>query len=255
LYKIPANTLFVGKNLVFVPECHSTNTLAMELSQRGSIADGTVIITDNQQAGRGQRGNQWISEPGKNLTFSVVLKPGFIKADQQFRLTQVISLAVTDYLKNRLDATIKIKWPNDILVNQLKTCGILIENSLSGDTIQFVVVGIGLNVNQISMPNNKATSLKQETGKDYILENELQLLLQAIEVRYVQLREGKINLLENDYLINLYRKGELHGFNTMDGVLKGMIEGVDQRGRLVLQTSEGKRFYDLKEISFADKEV
>lgn len=255
MYKIPANTLFVGKNLVFVPECHSTNTLAMELSQRGSLADGTVIITDNQQAGRGQRGNQWISEPGKNLTFSVVLKPGFLKADQQFRLTQVISLAVTDYLKNRLDATIKIKWPNDILVNQLKTCGILIENSLSGETIQFVVVGIGLNVNQIILQDLKATSLKQETGKDYILENELHLLLQAIEERYAQLLDGKINLLEDHYLINLYRKGERHAFNTKDGALKGMIEGVDQRGRLILQTREGKRFYDLKEISFADKEV
>lgn len=255
MYNIPANTLFVGKNLVFVPECHSTNTLAMELSQRGSLAEGTVVITDNQQAGRGQRGNQWISEPGKNLTFSVILKPGFLKADQQFRLTQVMSLAVTDYLKNRFDATIKIKWPNDILSNQLKICGILIENSLSGDTIQFVVVGIGFNVNQIILPDPKATSLKQETGKDYILENELQLLLHAIEVRYVQLREGKINLLNHDYLINLYRKGELHLFNTKDGALKGMIEGVDQRGRLILQTSEGKRSYDLKEISFADKDL
>ncbi len=255
MYKIPANTLFVGKNLVFVPECHSTNTLAMELSQRGSIADGTVIITDNQQEGRGQRGNQWISEPRKNLTFSVALKPGFLKADRQFRLTQVISLAITDYLKNRLDGTVKIKWPNDILVNDLKICGILIENSLSGETIQFVVAGIGLNVNQIMLPNLKATSLKQETGKDSNLDNVLELLLHAIEERYQQLRNGNIHKLENDYLMNLYRNGEFHVFNTKDGVLTGMIEGVDQRGRLVLQTSEGKRFYDLKEISFADKEV
>ncbi len=254
MYKIPANTLFVGKNLVFVPECHSTNTLAMELSQRGSLVDGTVIITDNQQAGRGQRGNHWISQPGKNLTFSVVLKPGFLKADQQFRLTQVISLAVTDYLKNRLDATVKIKWPNDILVNELKICGILIENSLSGDTIQFVVAGIGLNVNQIMLPNLKATSLTQETGKDSILENELELLLHAIEERYQQLRNGNSHQLEHDYLMNLYRKGEFHVFNTKEGALNGMIEGVDQRGRLILQSSEGKRFYDLKEISFADKE-
>jgi len=255
LYKIPANTLFVGKNLVFVPECHSTNTLAMELSQRGSIADGTVVITDNQQAGRGQRGNQWISEPGKNLTFSVVLKPGFLKADRQFRLTQVISLAVTDYLKNRLDATVKIKWPNDILVNELKICGILIENSLSGEIIQFVVAGIGLNVNQIMLPNLKATSLKQEAGKDSNLEIELELLLHAIEGRYQQLRNGNSYQLENDYLMNLYRNGEFQVFNTKDGVLTGMIEGVDQRGRLIIQSSSGKRFYDLKEISFADKEL
>jgi BirA family biotin operon repressor/biotin-[acetyl-CoA-carboxylase] ligase len=117
------------------------------------------------------------------------------------------------------------------------------------------VVGIGLNINQVSFPNLNATSIKQETGKNYTLQNELPLLLQAIEERYVQLRDGRINLLENDYLTNLFRKGELHAFNTMNGALNGMIEGVDQRGRLILQTSEGKQFYDLKEISFAEKEL
>ncbi|MEQ1587636.1 MAG: biotin--[acetyl-CoA-carboxylase] ligase [Cyclobacteriaceae bacterium] len=255
MYKIPANTLFVGKNLVFVPECHSTNTLAMDLGQRESIVEGTVVITDNQHSGRGQRGNQWVSEPGKNLTFSLILRPGFLRPDQQFRLTMVMSLAVTDFVKSKVPDSVKIKWPNDVLVNERKICGILIENSLSGDTIQSAVAGIGLNINQTSFPSLNATSIKQETGKDYTLENELPLLLQAIEERYVQLLDGKINLLENDYLTNLYRKGELHVFNTMAGALNGMIEGVDQRGRLILQTSEGKQFYDLKEISFAEKEL
>ncbi len=255
MYKIPANTLFVGKNLVFVPECHSTNTLAMDLSQRESTVEGMVVITDNQHSGRGQRGNRWVSEPGMNLTFSVVLKPAFLRPDQQFRLTMVISLAVADYVKSKVPDSVKIKWPNDVLVNEQKICGILIENSLSGDTIQSAVSGIGLNINQVSFTNLNATSIKQVTGKDYTLENELPLLLQAIEKRYVQLRDGSINRLENDYLTNLYRKGELHEFNTMKGALSGMIEGVDQRGRLILQTSEGKQFYDLKEISFAEKDL
>ena len=231
-----------------MPECHSTNTLVMELSQRGSLADGTIVITDNQQAGRGQRGNQWISEPGKNLTFSVVLRPGFLKADQQFRLTQVISLAVTDYLKNRLYASIKIKWPNDIIVNELKICGILIENSLSGDTIQFTVAGIGLNINQTLFSVHNATSLKIETQQDFNLNTELSLVLQAIEARYLQLREGKI--LDEDYLNSLYRRGEWHLFQNSEGVIKGMIEGVDDRGRLIVSESEARRFYDLKEIRF-----
>jgi len=250
LYKIPANTLFVGKNLVFVPECHSTNTLAMELSQRGSTADGTIVITDNQQAGRGQRGNQWISEPGKNLTFSLILKPGFLKADQQFRLTQVISLAVADYLKNRLTATIKIKWPNDIIVNELKICGILIENSLSGDTIQFAVAGTGLNINQTLFSALNATSLKIETQQDFNLNTELALVLQAIEARYMQLRNGKFKALEEDYLNSLYRRGEWHSFQSSTGVIKGMIEGVDDRGRLIVSEPEDRKFYDLKEIRF-----
>lgn len=254
MYKISANTLFVGKNLVFVPECHSTNTIAMDLSQRESTIEGTVVITDNQHSGRGQRGNRWVSEPGKNLTFSLILKPAFLRPDQQFRLTMVISLAIADYAKSKFPDSVKIKWPNDVLVKERKICGILIENSLSGDTIQSAVVGIGFNINQTSFPNLKATSIKQETGKDYTLEDELPLLLQAIEERYVQLRDGRINLLENDYLTNLYRKGEWHAFNTKAGALPGMIEGVDQRGRLIVQTSEGKQYYDLKEISFAEKD-
>lgn len=254
MYKIPASTLFVGKNLVFVTECHSTNTLAMDLSQRESTVEGTVVITDNQYSGRGQRGNSWVSEPGKNLTFSLILKPVFLRPDQQFRLTMVMSLAVADYVKSKVPESIKIKWPNDVLVKERKICGILIENSLSGDTIQSAVAGIGLNINQTLFPNLKATSIKQETGKDYALVDELALLLQAIEERYIQLRDGRINLLENDYLTNLYRKGELHAFNTMAGSQHGMIEGVDQRGRLIVMTSEGRQYYDLKEISFAEKD-
>jgi len=255
LYKIPANTLFVGKNLVFVPECHSTNTLAMELSQRGSALEGTVIITDNQRSGRGQRGNQWVSQPGKNLTFSLILKPSFLKPDQQFRLTIVMSLAITDYVQNKVQVPVKIKWPNDILVKDRKVCGILIENSLSGDSIQFAVAGIGLNLNQDSFPNLNATSIKNETNVDQILDKELPVLLEAIEVRYQQLREGKVSLLELDYLSKLYRKGELHAFSTLHGVINGIIEGVDPRGRLILQSSEGRRYYDLKEISFVDKDL
>jgi BirA family transcriptional regulator, biotin operon repressor / biotin---[acetyl-CoA-carboxylase] ligase len=254
LYKIPANTLFVGKNLVFVPECHSTNTLAMNLNQQGSAIEGTIIITDNQHSGRGQRGNQWISEPGKNLTFSLILKPAFLRPDQQFRLTMAMSLAVADYVKSKVPFSVTIKWPNDILIKERKVCGILIENSLSGDCIQTSVAGIGLNMNQHLFPNLRATSIKSETGVDQVLDDELPLLLQAIEMRYLQLREGETSLLENDYLNNLYRVGELHPFNTRVGVVNGIIEGVDTRGRLILQSSDGRQFYDLKEISFADKD-
>jgi len=253
LYKIPANTLFVGKNLVFVPECHSTNSLAMELGQRGSAIEGTVIVTDNQFSGRGQRGNQWVSEPGMNLTFSLILRPFFLKTDQQFLLTQTISLAVVDYLQSKPTHIVKIKWPNDVLVNERKICGILIENSLSRDSIQYSVAGIGLNVNQTAFENLTATSLKLEARKDYNLQAELSLLLHTIEVRYLQLREGKYELLEHDYLNLLYRKGEWHRFSNKEGEMHGKIEGVDERGRMIVLTPEGINHYDLKEIRFVDK--
>jgi len=250
LYKIPASTLFVGKNLVFVPDCHSTNSLALDLGQRASAAEGTVVITDNQYSGRGQRGNLWISEPGKNLTFSVLLKPK-VRPDQQFILTQLVALAVADYVITKT-TSVKIKWPNDILVNDKKICGILIESSLSGAVVQFVIAGAGLNINQTVFQNPRATSLKLETGKEFNLNTELHELLQAVEVRYLQLREGNIAKLQHDYLQRLYRLGEQHEFKTGSEFVKGSIESVDEQGRLQVKIDGATKTFDLKEISFAD---
>jgi BirA family biotin operon repressor/biotin-[acetyl-CoA-carboxylase] ligase len=252
LYKIPANTLFVGKNLVFVPECHSTNTIAMELGQHNSAIEGTLVITDRQVTGRGQRGSSWISEPGKNLTLSLIFKPTFLKPDQQFWLTRVIALGIADYVRSKVKGSVKVKWPNDVLVEGNKVCGILIENSISGSTLQFSVVGIGLNINQLTFYKLKATSLKLETGFDYSLQDELHALLQVIEIRYLQLREGKRDLLEGDYLKSLYRMGESQSFNTSTGSIQGIIVGVDLLGRLLVQTDKAIQAYDLKEIRFAD---
>ncbi len=250
MYKIPASTLFVGKNLVFVPDCHSTNSLALDLGQRASAAEGTVVITDNQYSGRGQRGNLWISEPGKNLTFSVLLKPK-VRPDQQFILTQLVALAVADYVITKT-TSVKIKWPNDILVNDKKICGILIESSLSGAVVQFVIAGAGLNINQTVFQNPRATSLKLETGKEFNLNTELHELLQAVEVRYLQLREGNIAKLQHDYLQRLYRLGEQHEFKTGSEFVKGSIESVDEQGRLQVKIDGATKTFDLKEISFAD---
>lgn len=255
MYKILANTVFMGKNLVFVPEWHSTNSLAMELGQRANVSEGTVIITNNQYGGRGQRGNQWISEPGMNFTFSIILKPTLLP-DQQFIMTQVVALGVADYVKTQAPASqVKVKWPNDILVDGQKVCGILIESSLSGSLIQFVVAGIGLNMNQQSFENPWATSLKCVTGKTYTLEEELPRLLQAVEFRYLQLRENKIPKLKADYQESLYRLGERHDFNTPKGTLEGWIEGVDPSGKLMVASDQGIHYFDLKEIRFADRPI
>ncbi len=252
MYKIPANTLFMGKNLVYVPECHSTNTLALELSQRTSVAEGTIVITDNQTNGRGQRGNEWFSEPYKNLTFSLIVKPTFLKPIDQFNLTIAISLALCDFLTQRIPAKAKIKWPNDILVNDKKLCGILIENSLAGDTIQYSVVGIGLNVNQDSFSLASAGSMKSLTGNDLSLSDELSSLLEFLEHRYLQLRSNKIVELKTDYLNSLYGRGELRKFADAEGEWWGIIEGVNQHGKLLVLKQGSIKSYDLKEIRLED---
>ncbi len=250
MYKIPANTVFMGKNLVFVPECHSTNDLALQLCQQQTISEGSVIITNNQTAGRGQRGNTWHVEPGKNLTFSIILKPTFLAIKDQFLLNIVTALSIHDYLVEKTDATIRIKWPNDMMVNTKKIAGILIENQIQGNSFSTAVVGIGLNMNQETFSINTATSLYQVSNLVYDLNVELEHILHKLEVRYLQLKSRKENTLLADYLNVMYWRHELHTFVANDQSFDGTIVGLDDLGRLKVNTPQGERVFGMKEIQY-----
>ncbi|HEY0742906.1 MAG TPA: biotin--[acetyl-CoA-carboxylase] ligase [Chryseosolibacter sp.] len=250
MYKSPANTLFVGKNVVYVPECHSTNTLATQLSQNSPATEGTVVITSNQTAGRGQRGNSWVVEPNQNLTLSVILKPGFLMLSQQFLLNVVVSLAVRDVLAEVLSGAVYIKWPNDILVHESKICGILIENQLRGKTIETAVVGIGLNVNQSNLLPEKATSLAQQTNRQWDLDALFGVLMGKLESRYLQLKQHRSAALKSEYLSNLYRRNELHRFMTDSDQFEGKITGVDELGRLEVFVDDQPRYFEVKQIRY-----
>ncbi len=251
MYKIPASTLFMGKNLVYVPECHSTNTLASDLCQRTSPVEGTIVITDNQTMGRGQRGNVWHSDAFQNLTFSLILKPSFLRPVDQFNLTMAISLAVCDFLIHRDCDEVKIKWPNDILIKNKKVCGILIENTLSGDQLQCSVIGIGLNVNQDSFLVESASSMKLLTGRRFNLSDECSTLCGFVERRYLQLKAGGLAALKSDYLNSLYGLGVMRRFIFPSCEMNGVIEGVNQHGKLLVAIEGEVVAYDLKEIQFA----
>ena len=133
------------KNIIKKNQISSTNTVAIELLKKEELPEGTIIWADEQTKGRGQRGNSWESEPGTNLTISIILFPHFLKAEDQFLLSKVTSLAITDYLANRFNQ-VTIKWPNDIYVANDKIAGILIENSIIGSSFEYAVIGIGLNI-------------------------------------------------------------------------------------------------------------
>ena len=250
MYKIPANTVFIGKNLVFVPECHSTNTLALEISNLPTFIDGTVVITNNQHAGRGQRGNTWLAEPGKNLTLSIILKPVFLMVKDQFFLNIITSLAVRDVLRDQSAANVQIKWPNDILIGEKKICGILVENQIQGLQVSKTIVGIGLNVNQTQFELPAATSLINETGNSSELETLLHGLLNHFEAYYLQLKNGYRQRLKDEYLSSLYRMDAVHDFTTDGQTFKGRITGIDEMGRLQLETERGVRTYGFKEIAY-----
>lgn len=250
MYKISANTLFTGQHLVFVPECHSTNSLVSELASQSIVSEGTVVITSHQTAGRGQRGNRWETAGGLNLTFSVLFRPTFLSIKDQFYLTIVTSLAIADLLKGHHVPAVKIKWPNDVLVDRRKCCGILIENTIQKENLQQSIVGIGLNVNQENFTVPAATSLSIAQGQHFDLNKVLNELLENLEKRYLQLRAGKLADLKSEYLANLFGLGELRGFTSRDITFEGVIKGVSETGELIVEVNNEKRNYNFKEISF-----
>jgi BirA family transcriptional regulator, biotin operon repressor / biotin---[acetyl-CoA-carboxylase] ligase len=250
LYKIPANTLFIGQSLVFMPECHSTNDELAQQIKAGNVAEGAVVVTANQTAGRGQRGSAWLSEAGMNLTFSVLLKPHFLYLRDQFYLNMCVALGLADYLKHTLDKTVRIKWPNDIMVTDKKVCGILIENQLSGQRMLHSIAGIGLNVNQQKFEFEKAGSMRTIAGHDFDLPLVLEELLEKIEVRYRMLHQQQFQKLGSDYLACMYWLGEKHLFTDSHTQFEGIITGIDEIGRLLIEMEEGVKVFGVKEITF-----
>ncbi|MCU0420562.1 MAG: biotin--[acetyl-CoA-carboxylase] ligase [Cyclobacteriaceae bacterium] len=238
----------MGQKLVSVPECHSTNTLLAELLQRHELPEGTAVVTPHQTAGRGQRGNTWTSQPGKNLTVSFLLFPTFAEAARAFEITQMASLAVLDTVSAYVPGA-RVKWPNDILVGARKMAGILIENQVQGAFLSQAIVGIGLNVNQTDFALPTATSLAREINQAVALQTLWEELAANLERRYIGWRERK-SRLDQAYLAQLYWRGEWHTFQTREGKMEGMIEGVDSHGRLCVRTAQGVRFFSLQEIQY-----
>ena len=204
-----------------------------------------------QTAGIGQRGNHWTSAPGENLTFSLVLKPTFLSAAMQFRLTQVLSLAIADFLPPLAHLQPSIKWPNDIYVNGRKICGTLTSARISGDVIASAICGIGLNVNQTVFPDwvPNPTSLRLLTGKIYALEPLLHDLLSCIERRYEALRRGDDP--NEEYLSLLLNRGVVARYLYQDREITATVTGVDTHGRLLLDAADGRHLCcAMKEITW-----
>jgi BirA family biotin operon repressor/biotin-[acetyl-CoA-carboxylase] ligase len=248
-------TLFIGKNLIFLPEMNSTNSYAIDLLKNVNLAEGTVVHTTNQTQGKGQRGSTWISEPGGNLTASVVLKPTFLDIKNQFFLYQIAALAVYDAMAELLGTgqfDIKIKWPNDILVNRKKIAGILIENHIQNSQISWCIVGIGVNVNQELFGEvANATSLKLATGGSYAVETVLKLVCKKLETHYLSVLNTKSTSIREAYLKHLFGLDQKLDFEVA-GLLSPMtVKGLGETGLLVLEDETGIiREVDVKEVKW-----
>lgn len=253
MYKILANTIFLGKDVLFLPECHSTNDKAFELVRAGRARVGSIVICDHQTRGKGQPGNSWESSAGKNLTFSLVLEPDFLDISEQFYLNMMVSNSIRKVLQDYLPS-LQVKWPNDLVVpDRGKIGGVLIENLVSSGGWEIAVVGIGLNINQRQFETNKATSLVLITGGEYDLEELLKLLISHIEQGYIALRKGKMEEVRSDYLQHLFLRDQWAVFKEKGHEFEGKITGISKEGKLQMKLREGKyRVFDLKEISFPD---
>lgn len=251
--------LFVGQNFFTLQEVDSTNNFLKELlSNSTPLIEGTVIMAENQYAGRGQQQKSWHTEPGKNLTFSLLLKPAFLPVASQFDLTRAVSIGVFDALEPLLGDNLKIKWPNDIYYNDKKLGGILIENIIQAGKIKNSVIGIGLNVNQGSFPAYlpDAVSLKQILQQDYDLKVLLSDICRYIETRYLDLKGGNVPFLRMAYLDRLYRINENKVFKSANGTFNGFIRTVRDNGLLVVQNNNGEYLeFNFKEIAFLNDDV
>ncbi len=253
MYKIPANSLFIGKVIDFVPSCHSTNTFALEKVKKNDIIDGLIVITDNQESGQGQRGNSWEAQPGKNLTFSLVLKSAFLPIHHRFFLNIITSLAVYQVLDKYGFHNQVVKWPNDILVNKKKVCGILIHNTIHNQNLDWSVIGVGLNVNQVDFEVEEAVSMAAEMNRNYSLEEVFTGFVQAFEGLYLMLKGGKLAALKERYYEVLYRLNEpaLFKNNKQSEIFKGTILGIEPDGMLKVALPNGtNEVFDVKEISY-----
>lgn len=240
---------------IHIKETQSTNSCLREWSDAHPGKEGIALYTDNQTSGRGQRGNSWESEPGKNLTASVLLMPGFIPADRQFILSQIVSLAIRDALSAYTE-DITVKWPNDIYWKGRKICGILIENDITGETLSRSIIGIGLNVNQRQFRSDapNPVSLCQITGIEYHIEEILAAIGENISDRYCSLKQDSCSwpAYHEEYENSLYRKSGFHLFESGNGRFRASIHHIEPSGLLVLEREEngGTESFAFKEVAY-----
>ena len=227
---------------------NSTNTYAATVAD--TLGHGDVVTTRSQTAGRGQRGNSWEAEPGRNLTFS--LRPEGVRADEQFLVSEAVALGVADVLQSHLPTErISVKWPNDIYAGDRKICGILIENVVSGKGLVRSIAGIGINVNQREFISDapNPVSMLQLAGHEF----DLDTLLAEVTEHILELAT-RLHTLPGPYAAHLWRRAGIYPYldhNRSGLPFSASLTSVSPTGILTLTDTDGiSRQYAFKEVSF-----
>lgn len=243
---------FENYEFIHKAEVDSTNNYVRSLVDSFPEKEFVVVSTKFQTSGRGQRGNSWESERGKNLLFSFSCRPTFLEANQQFTISQAISLSIKEELEHHAKK-MSIKWPNDIYWREKKIGGILIENDLEGKHIALSIIGVGINLNQLEFTSGapNPVSLMQATGQPKTPDVILRKILARFEFYYHKLAEGRIDLIAELYKKSLLRRRGYHIFKDENGLFGARIHHIKPDGHIVLQDTEKHlRTYSFKDIEY-----
>jgi len=239
-------------HIIKLDAINSTNTYLRALSGEKILKDYTVVITNNQTEGRGQRGTEWCSESGKNLTLSVFKDVSAFDLTHPFIISIITSVAVLKAMHYFSIPKLKIKWPNDILSENKKICGILIENIIKQQQYKASIIGIGININQTEFQNlPQASSLKKITGRLFDLDEVAKVILNHLKNTFESFENGQVDALKKSYESNLFRKNKPSTFKDDKGHLfTGYIKSVSESGALQVLLEDGiVRAFNLKELT------
>ena len=240
----------IGSNIQFLPEVDSTNNYIAKLISEGKAPHGTVILAEKQTAGRGQRGNVWQTSAKNQFTGSFYLVTAFLSVRHASYLNKALTLAVAKSISAVSGENVKIKWPNDILVNDLKLGGILIEGNIKNQVLEHVIFGLGLNLEQeADLPSSTSLEKLGISMKPFEL---LTFLLPRLQEEFERCRNGWFNEIQREYLEYLWRLNEVQLIQHTDGSsFPGKIIDVNEEGSVVIDTESGILEFGLQEVKFS----
>ena len=239
----------IGNKIIHLDVVDSTNNFTANLLKSGELVHGTVILADEQTAGKGQRGSTWLSEGGSNVIMSVFVEHDNLTVENQDAINHWVSLSILSLLK-KYNISAQVKWPNDILVDGKKISGVLIENQLSNAILRSSIIGIGLNVNQHDFGDLPATSIRMNTGQFHLVKEIAFQLISALNESKGSLNNENRTELKERYHQNLWKIGERVQFFENDELISGTLIGTNAQGLLQINVNGEIRIFDLKQIKF-----
>lgn len=231
----------------------STNGYLLGLGEEG-YPEGIVAVADEQTAGRGRFSRRWEAEPLSSLLFSILLRPEFLARDEVFILTFAAAVAVAEALESAAAVKPELKWPNDVLLDGRKVCGILLESNFEGDRLKFLVLGAGLNVNQSEFPpelKDKATSLFLATARKHDREELFSAILSRFGAVYETLKARDFYSVMKRWRDRSSMFGKKVELRVGDRVVEGILDGVSDEGAVVVRTSSGVQEFTAGEITLS----